>query len=150
VTVPKRSAGLLLYRRTGPSLQVLLAHPGGPLHARKDVWGLPKGLYDESETPLAAAHREFTEEIGIAPPDGDPLPLGEITQKGGKRVLAWALEGDLDTAQVLSNTFGMVWQERWQEFAEVDRAEWFPIEQARDKILPAQAPFLDRLLEQLS
>jgi predicted NUDIX family NTP pyrophosphohydrolase len=150
VTVPKRSAGLLLYRRTGPSLQVLLAHPGGPLHARKDVWGLPKGLYDESETPLAAAYREFTEEIGIAPPDGDPLPLGEITQKGGKRVLAWALEGDLDPAEVLSNTFGMVWQGRWQEFAEVDRAEWFPIEQARDKILPAQAPFLDRLLEQLS
>lgn len=144
--VPRRSAGLLLFRRA-PQLQVLLAHPGGPLHAGKDVWTVPKGEYADDEEPLAAAYREYGEEIGVAPPDGDPLPLGEVTQKGGKRVLAWALEGDLDVAQVRSNLFGMQWQGRWQQFPEVDRAEWFDLPTARRKILPAQEPFLDRLVE---
>jgi predicted NUDIX family NTP pyrophosphohydrolase len=142
----KRSAGLLLYRRTTDGIEVLLAHPGGPLHARKDVWGLPKGEYLQDEEPLAAAYREWEEEIGHAPPAGAALDLGEITQKGGKKVLAWALEGDLDPATVRSNLFGMQWQGRWQEFPEIDRAEWFPIADARRKILPAQEDFLDRLL----
>ena len=142
----KRSAGLLLFRRTPDGLEVLLAHPGGPLHARKDVWGLPKGEYTDDEEPRAAAYREYAEEIGHAPPDGDPLELGEITQKGGKKVLAWAVEGDLDPALVQSNLFGMTWQGRWQEYPEIDRAAWFPLEAARAKILPAQEPFLDRLL----
>jgi predicted NUDIX family NTP pyrophosphohydrolase len=135
----KRSAGLLLFRRS-PELQVLLAHPGGPLHARKDVWTVPKGEYGDAEEPLAAAYREYAEELGSPAPDGDPLPLGEVTQKSGKRVIAWALEGDLDPATVRSNLFGMTWQGRWQEFA---------IPEARAKVMPAQEPFLDRLLELL-
>ena len=128
---------------------MLLAHPGGPLHAHKDVWGVPKGLYDDDEEPLAAAYREYTEEIGVAPPDGDPVPLGEVVQKGGKRVLVWALEGDLDPSTVKSNLFTLVWHGRAQEFPEIDRAEWFTVEQARRRINPAQEPFLDRLLAAL-
>jgi predicted NUDIX family NTP pyrophosphohydrolase len=143
--VPRRSAGLLLFRRT-PDLQVLLAHPGGPLHARKDVWTIPKGEYSGEEEPLTAAYREYAEEIGVAPPDGEPLPLGDIRQKGGKVVIAWALEGDLDVSTVKSNTFGMQWRGTWQEFPEIDRAGWFTVEQARAKLMPAQQPFLDRLL----
>jgi predicted NUDIX family NTP pyrophosphohydrolase len=106
--VPKRSAGLLLYR-TSPDLQVLLVHPGGPFFARKDdgVWSVPKGEYEPDEDPLAAARREFAEELGTAPPDGEPIDLGEITQRAGKIVTAWALEGDLDVAAVVSNTFEM-------------------------------------------
>jgi predicted NUDIX family NTP pyrophosphohydrolase len=141
----KRSAGLLLFRRT-PELEVLLAHPGGPLHARKDVWTVPKGEYGEDELPQAAAYREFAEELGHEPPEGVAVDLGEIVQKGGKRVVAWALEGDLDTGTVVSNLFGMTWQGRWQEFPEIDRAEWFDIPTARAKIMPAQEDFLDRLL----
>lgn len=144
----KRSVGLLLFRRTS-GLEVLLAHPGGPLHAHKDVWTVPKGEYGEDEQPLAAAYREWAEEIGVPVPAGTPLPLGEVVQKGGKRVLAWALEGDLDPALVSSNLFGMTWQGRWQEFPEVDRAEWFDVPLARAKVLPAQEPFLDRLVSLL-
>ena len=147
--MPKRSAGILLYRRT-PLLEVLLAHPGGPLHARKDVWTLPKGEYDETEAPLEAALREYAEEIGHPAPSGEPLALGEITQKSGKRVVAFALEGDLDVATVASNTFSMVWAGRRQEFPEIDRAQWFDLTAARTKIMPAQAPFLDRLVEILT
>lgn len=143
--MPKRSAGLLLFRRVS-GLEVLLAHPGGPLHAAKDVWTVPKGEYDETEPPLEAAYREWAEEIGHPPPPGTPLDLGEITQKGGKRVVAWALEGDLDVTTVVSNLFGMAWQGRWQEFPEVDRAAWFDLATARAKVLPAQEPFLDRLV----
>lgn len=142
--MPKRSAGILLYRRT-PVLEVLLAHPGGPLHARKDVWTIPKGEYDETEEPLTAALREYAEEIGHAPPSGHPLPLGEITQKSGKRVFAWALEGDLDVTTVRSNTFTMIWAGREQTFPEIDRAQWFDLGTARLKIMPAQEPFLTRL-----
>jgi predicted NUDIX family NTP pyrophosphohydrolase len=142
--VANKSAGLLLYRRS-PELEVLLAHPGGPLHARKDVWTVPKGEYGDDEEPLVAAYREYTEEIGHPPPPGDPLDLGEITQRSGKRVVAWALEGDVDVSTVASNLFGMSWQGRWQEFPEVDRAEWFDLPTARRKILPAQEPFLSRL-----
>lgn len=142
--MPKRSAGLLLFRRT-PALEVLLAHPGGPLHAHKDVWTVPKGEYGDDELPLVAAYREYAEEIGSAAPEGEPIPLGEVVQKSGKWVLAWALEGDLDATAVRSNLFGMTWQGRWQEFPEVDRAEWFDLAAARRKIMPAQEPFLDRL-----
>lgn len=142
--MPKRSAGILLYRRT-PVLEVLLAHPGGPLHARKDVWTIPKGEYDETEEPLTAALREYAEEIGDAPPSGHPLPLGEITQKSGKRVFAWALEGDLDVTTVRSNTFTMIWAGREQTFPEIDRAQWFDLGTARLKIMPAQEPLLTRL-----
>ncbi len=147
--MPRTSAGLLLFRRA-PVLEVLLAHPGGPLHARKDVWGVPKGEYGKDEGPLAAAYREFAEEIGHPPPPGHPVELGEVVQKGGKRVVAWALEGDLDPTTVSSNVFGMQWQGRWQEFPEIDRAAWFDVETAHAKILPAQAPFLDRLAAQLT
>lgn len=146
--MPKKSAGLLLFRRT-PEVEVLLAHPGGPLHANKDVWTVPKGEYTDEEEPLVAAYREYGEEIGLAPPDGEALPLGEITQKSGKRVLAWALEGDLDVTAVTSNTFGMKWHGAWQEFPEIDRAEWFDVATARRKMMPAQQPFLDRLLATL-
>jgi predicted NUDIX family NTP pyrophosphohydrolase len=142
--MPKRSAGLLLFRRT-TALEVLLAHPGGPLHAHKDVWTVPKGEYGDDEQPLAAAYREYAEEIGQPPPEGSPLPLGEVTQKSGKRVVAWALEGDLDPDQVRSNLFRMRWQGRWQEFPEIDAARWFDLDRARTKIMPAQEPFLDRL-----
>lgn len=142
--MPKRSAGLLLYRRTS-GLEVLLAHPGGPLHAHKDVWTVPKGEYADDEEPLAAAYREFAEELGHPAPEGDPLDLGEIIQKSGKRVRAWALEGELDPGTVVSNLFGMSWRGQWQQFPEIDRAEWFDLVTARQKLMPAQAPFLDRL-----
>jgi predicted NUDIX family NTP pyrophosphohydrolase len=142
--VARRSAGLLLFRRT-PDLEVLLAHPGGPLHARKDVWTVPKGEYDDSEEPLVAAYREFAEEVGHPVPEGPALDLGEIQQKGGKLVVAWAVEGDLDPATAVSNTFTMVWQGREQEFPEIDRVAWFDLPTARRKINERQVPFLDRL-----
>ena len=142
--MPKRSAGLLLFRRA-PELEVLLALPGGPLHRGKDVWTVPKGEYDETEEPLAAAYREWAEELGSVPPAGTPLPLGEVVQKSGKRVLAWALEGDLDVTTVVSNTFTMVWHGREQAFPEIDRAQWMGVDEARRRIMPAQAPLLDAL-----
>ena len=147
----KRSAGILLFRRApvASGLEVLLAHPGGPLHAKKDVWTVPKGEYDDSEIPLAAAYREFEEELGQPVPDGPALDLGEVTQKGGKRVVAWAVEGDLDPASAVSNTFGMTKQGRWQEFPEIDRVAWFDVPTARTKINPAQEAFLDRLADLL-
>ncbi|HEX2102141.1 MAG TPA: NUDIX domain-containing protein [Solirubrobacteraceae bacterium] len=148
-----RSAGILLHRRGSAGPEVLLVHPGGPYWAKRDAgaWSIPKGEYNDGEDPLACARREFAEELGSAPPDGaEPVELGEVRQKGGKVVLAWALEGDLDAATIRSNTFAMEWPPRsgaMREFAEVDRAEWFSIDAARDKILPAQAPLLDRLVE---
>jgi predicted NUDIX family NTP pyrophosphohydrolase len=152
--VPARSAGLLLYRSTRDGPEVLLAHPGGPFWARKDegVWSLPKGEYDEESDALEAARREFGEETGLRIPAGEPFPLGEVTQRGGKRVSAWALEGDLDLTGAASNTFEMEWPRgsgRVAEFPEVDRVEWLPLDRAYAKILPAQAPFLDRLLQAL-
>ena len=144
----KRSAGLLLFRRA-PALEVLLAHPGGPLHARKDVWTVPKGEYLDDEEPQLAAYREFTEEVGHPVPAGPALDLGEIVQRSGKRVVAWAVEGDLDPATCVSNTFRMVWHGREQEFPEVDRVAWFDLPTARTKIMAAQEPFLDRLGELL-
>jgi predicted NUDIX family NTP pyrophosphohydrolase len=145
-----RSAGIVLYRGRADSLEVLLVHPGGPVWARRDAgaWSIPKGEYGDDEEPLAAARREFEEELGLPAPDGEPLELGEIRQKSGKRVLAWALAGDLDAERIQSNTFSMQWPPRsgrMQEFPEVDRAQWFAPAQAREKLNPAQAPLLDRL-----
>jgi predicted NUDIX family NTP pyrophosphohydrolase len=146
------SAGILLYRERSRALEVLLVHPGGPLWARKDVgaWSLPKGEYAAGEDALAAARREFEEELGSPAPPGEPLELGEIRQRSGKRVRAWALAGDLDETGITSNTLEIEWPPRSGrriEIPEVDRAEWFELERAREKINPAQAALLDRLLE---
>lgn len=143
------SAGLLMYR-IGPSgPEVLLAHPGGPFWAKKDdgAWTLPKGECNEGEEPLAAACREFTEETGFTP-CGPFQPLGEVRQKSGKQVAAWAFAGECDPAAINSSAFEMEWPPRSgrrQSFAEIDRAEWFSLDDARRKLLPAQVPFLDRL-----
>jgi predicted NUDIX family NTP pyrophosphohydrolase len=145
----KKSAGLLMYRQNGGALQVLLAHPGGPYWRNKDegAWTLPKGEYDESEEALAAALREFAEETGFAP--APPyLPLGDVVQKSGKRISAWAFAGDGDPAQLRCNTFEMEWPPRsgkMQSFPEIDRIEWFGLEDARRKMIPAQRALLDRL-----
>jgi predicted NUDIX family NTP pyrophosphohydrolase len=143
------SAGLLLYRHGVAGLEVLLAHPGGPFWARKDdgAWMLPKGELGPHEDPLDAARREFAEEIGIAP-EGPFAPLGEVRQKGGKRVLAWAVAGDFDPGQLRSNLFEIEWPPRSgrrRTFAEIDRVGWFDIEQARVKVLASQWPFIERL-----
>ena len=145
----KRSAGLLLWRRRD-GLEVLLGHPGGPLFAGRDegVWSIPKGEYLPDEEPLAAAYREFAEEIGVAPPDGEPVHLGEVRQRSGKVVTVWAQEGDLDVSEISSNLFTMQWPPRSgrvQEFPELDRAAWLDLETARPKLAPAQVAFLDRL-----
>lgn len=138
-----------MYRIRDGAVEVLLAHPGGPLFAKKDdgCWTLPKGEYGDDEDALQAAQREFQEETGIAP-RGPFLPLGEITQKGGKIVIAWAFRGDCDPAQIKSNTFEMQWPPRsgrMQHFPEVDRAVFFTLEQAKSKIKDAQVPLLDTL-----
>ncbi len=152
----KRSGGILLYRTTAGGPEVLLVHPGGPFWARKDlgVWSIPKGEYAEDEDPRAAAVREFEEELGTAPPgDADGmLELGEIKQRAGKVVIAYAVAGDLDASAIRSNTFELEWPPRsgrTQHVPEVDRAEWFAPAEARRKLVPAQAPFVDRLLERI-
>ncbi len=149
-----RSAGILLFRRAGGAVEVLIVHPGGPLWARRDdgAWSIPKGEYEPGEEALAAARREFEEEIGAPPPGGEALALGEVRLKSGKRVVAWALEGDIDAATIRSNTFAMQWPPRSgriQEFPEVDRGDWFSPAQARVKLNPAQVEFVDRLLDML-
>jgi predicted NUDIX family NTP pyrophosphohydrolase len=146
----KRSAGILLYRRRAGELEVLLVHPGGPFWASKDLgaWSIPKGEHDADEDARACALRELEEETGSAPSPGELTELGEVRQKSGKVVEAWALEGDLDPATIRSNTFMMQWPPRsgqMKEFPEVDRAEWFGLAAARERINPAQAAFLDRL-----
>jgi predicted NUDIX family NTP pyrophosphohydrolase len=142
-----------MYRRRGPGVEVLLVHPGGPFWAKKDLgaWSIPKGEYAAGEEPLAVAMREFEEETG-ARPSGDFLPLGESVQPGRKIVTAWAVEGDFDVGALKSNLFELEWPPksgRRTSFPEVDRAEWFSIEDARKKILPGQSAFLDRLLSAL-
>ena len=148
----RRSAGILLYRRAANDLEVLLVHPGGPFWTRRDAgaWSIPKGEYEPEDDPLAAARREFEEELGSAPPGTEPLELGEVRQKSGKLVRAWALEGDLEATAAFSNNFTVEWPPRsgqMREFPEVDRAEWFTLAAAREKINSAQAAFLDRLAE---
>lgn len=152
----KRSAGILLFRRNGDATEFLLVHPGGPFWTKKDAgaWSIPKGQIEEDEEPRACAIRELQEELGPAP-ELDPeglIELGSVRQRAGKVVEAWAAEADFDPAALDSITFSMEWPPRsgrQAEFPEVDRAEWFGLEAAREKVLPAQAEFLDRLLERL-
>jgi predicted NUDIX family NTP pyrophosphohydrolase len=148
------SAGLLLFRRRAGRLEVFLAHPGGPFWANRDdgVWTLPKGLVAGGEDLLAAARREFEEETGIRP-TGPFLPLGQVRQKSGKVVHAWAWEGDADPEKVRSNTMRLEWPRgsgRWLVFPEVDRCAWFDPAQAREKLIAAQAAFVDRLAAELT
>jgi predicted NUDIX family NTP pyrophosphohydrolase len=148
------SAGILMYRRDWGEVQVLLVHPGGPFWAKRDLgaWSIPKGEHDPGEDPWAAAVREFKEETGLGPPDGVRFELGEEKQRSGKRITAFALEGSLDANLVRSNLCTLEWPPRsgrTQSFPEVDRAEWFPIPVARQKIVAGQVPFLDRLAQKL-
>lgn len=147
---------MLLYRRaSGGGIEILLAHPGGPIWAKRDAgaWTVPKGEFHEGEEPWAVARREFEEETGHPAPDGDPIELGEIRQKGGKLVEAWALEGDLDPATAQSNTFPLEWPPRsgnWITIPEIDRVEWFAPDEARRRLKDTQVPFIDRLIEALT
>jgi predicted NUDIX family NTP pyrophosphohydrolase len=152
--VPKRSAGLLLFRERPDGVEVLLVHPGGPLWARKDdgAWSIPKGEFTPDEEPLRAALRECEEEIGLAV-TGDFIPLDVVRQPGGKLVYAWAAAADFDPASLVSNRFSMEWPPgsgRSRAFPEVDRAGWFGLDEARRKILKGQLPLLDRLNELLA
>ena len=145
----QQSSGLLLYRRRPGGLEVLLVHPGGPFWSRKDfgAWSIPKGGHEAGETPLDAARREFREETGFSV-EGPFLPLTPVRQAGGKVVSAWAVEGDLDATAVHSTTFKMEWPPksgREQEFPEVDRAAWFPLDVAAQKILAGQRPLIEEL-----
>lgn len=146
----KISAGLLLYRRRPSGLEVLLAHPGGPLWRHRDLgaWTIPKGGLHHGEDPLDAARREFAEETGVRI-DTPAAPLGSITQASGKVVHAWAVEGDFDPALLTSNTMAFEWPRgsgRWIEVPEVDRVAWFEPDEARRRLNPGQAPLVDRLL----
>jgi predicted NUDIX family NTP pyrophosphohydrolase len=147
------SAGVLLFRRVAGSLEVFLAHPGGPFWAKRDggAWTVPKGVVDEGEDLLDAARRELREETGLAPA-GPFLPLGAIKQKGGKTVHVWACESDAEPSTVTSNDTRVEWPRgsgRWLTFPEVDRCEWFGLDEARGRINPAQAELLDRLNHRL-
>lgn len=146
---PRTSAGIVLYRRA-PQLQVLIGHMGGPFWAGKDdgAWSIPKGEYGPDEDAFAAALREFAEELGSPPPSSGFVALGEIRQRNGKAVTAWAVEGDLDADAIVSNTFELPWPPRAgrvQTFPEVDRAAWFDLEAARPKLVSGQAELLERL-----
>jgi predicted NUDIX family NTP pyrophosphohydrolase len=148
----RRSAGIVLYRAGDGGLEVLLVHPGGPFWAKKDlgVWSIPKGEYEPGEDPQACALREFEEETGTALETQTLVELGAVMQKAGKEVTAWAVRGDLDPAGVHSNSFTMEWPPRsgrQQEFPEIDRAEWFALDEARAKLVAAQAELLDRLVQ---
>ena len=147
------SAGILLHRPAPGApgeVEVLLGHPGGPFWARKDAgaWSIPKGEHDPAEDPLAAAAREFAEELGAPPPAGSPVPLGTVRQPSGKRLTVFALAGDLDADAVVSNTFPLEWPPRsgrFRDFPEIDRAAWFGPDAARSALTRGQLPFLDRL-----
>ncbi len=150
----RRSAGLLLFRTRRDTLQILLGHPGGPFFANKDDghWTVLKGELEPDEEPIDVARREFAEETGHPAPSGPLIALGEVRQRSGKLVQAWAAEGDLDPAEAVSNTFELEWPPRSgkvREFPEIDRVAWFDVEAARAKIIGSQAPFLDRLREAL-
>jgi predicted NUDIX family NTP pyrophosphohydrolase len=155
----KRSAGILMYRGSGPGqrrgLEVLLVHSGGPFWAKKNqgAWSLPKGEYGEGEDPLQAARREFAEELGAPAPASGYLDLGTVTQTGRKAIIAFAVAGDFDPAALKSNLFELEWPPRsglMRSFPEVDRAQWFGADEAAKKILPRQVPFIERLLAQLA
>jgi predicted NUDIX family NTP pyrophosphohydrolase len=153
--VPKLSAGLLLYRVNDGELEVLIGHPGGPFWARKDdgAWSIPKGEYTEGEDPWTVARREFEEELGKKPPAGARIDLDPVKQPGGKVVTAFAVRGDLDLDGTFSNTFEMEWPKgsgKVREFPEIDRVGWFPVAQARSKLLKGQRPLLDHLMSALA
>jgi predicted NUDIX family NTP pyrophosphohydrolase len=146
----KTSAGILLYRRGEAGLEVLIGHMGGPFWERKDAgaWSVPKGETKEGEDSLTVAKREFTEELGSPPPQEPYLELGEVRQANGKRVIVFAARGDLDAESARSNTFEMEWPKgsgQIREFPEIDQAAWVSLAQAREKLIPAQVPFLERL-----
>jgi predicted NUDIX family NTP pyrophosphohydrolase len=153
----RHSAGILLFRLAAGSadpVEVLLGHMGGPFWARKDAsaWSIPKGEIEPDEQPQDAARREFAEELGLPAPNGEYLPLGDVTVSSGKVVTIWAVEGDLDPAAVVPGTFEMEWPRgsgRLREFPEIDRAGWFGLADARDKLVSGQRPFLDRLAQRL-
>ncbi|MFI8962822.1 NUDIX domain-containing protein [Streptomyces sp. NPDC053493] len=151
----KRSAGLLLFRRTPDGVtEVLIGHMGGPFWSARDTaaWSIPKGEYDPGETPEAAARREFEEELGLPAPDGAWIDLGEVRQNNGKLVTIWAVEGDLDPEAVVPGTFTMEWPRGsgvLREFPEIDRVGWFPFGQAEPLLVAGQRPFLERLAARL-
>jgi len=152
--MPVKSAGILLYRFKDGQLQVMLVHPGGPFWKKKDkgAWSIPKGICEEGEASVEAAKREFKEETGFDI-DGKFIDLGELKQSSGKIVHAWAVEGDLDTTKIKSNTFQIEWPKgsgKIREYPEIDKGEWFSIDIAKEKIVKGQKEFLDRLLEKLS
>lgn len=152
--MPVRSAGILLYRRGASGPEVLLVHPGGPFWAKKDegAWSIPKGEFEGAEDPLGAARREFEEELGSPAPPGAVLALEPLRQPSGKVIHAWAIGGDFDPSGLKSNAFTLEWPPRSgrrQEFPEVDRAAWFPLEDAARKIVQGQAALLRQLQAQL-
>jgi predicted NUDIX family NTP pyrophosphohydrolase len=149
--MPKLSAGLLLYRISAGSVEVLIGHPGGPFWAKKDdgAWSIPKGEYTDGEDPWAAARREFEEELGKPPPDGPRIDLPPLKQPSGKIITAFAVRGDLDLEGTVSNTFELEWPRgsgNVREYPEIDRADWFSVTAARSKLLKGQRPLLDRLM----
>jgi len=148
--VKKLSAGIVLYQLADARLRVLLVHPGGPFWAKKDLgaWSIPKGEYEEGQDPRLAALQELREETGLVLGDVDLMPLDSVRQSGGKVVTAWAAERDFDVATLVSNTFELVWPKGTppREFPEVDRAQWFAPQDARRKLVTAQAAFVDRLV----
>ncbi len=151
--MPKKSAGILVYRKTREEYEVLLVHPGGPFWAKKDLnsWSVPKGEFEDDEEPLTAAKREFKEETGFIS-NGEFIKLDPVKQPSGKLIYSWAVEGDFDTAQVISNLFELEWPPKsglFKEFPEIDRAEWFTFETAKKKILSGQVPILDNLQRML-
>jgi predicted NUDIX family NTP pyrophosphohydrolase len=151
----KFSAGILVFRRRGKSIEVLLAHPGGPLWAKKDegAWSIIKGEYDEQEAAFDAAKREFKEETSHDAPEGEYLEIGAIKSKAGKTITAWAVEADFDAETIKSNTFEMEWPPRSgnkQKFPENDRAEWFTLDEATGKINKSQTEFIGRLADLLN
>jgi predicted NUDIX family NTP pyrophosphohydrolase len=148
--MPKISAGLLMYRVRESNLEVFLIHPGGPFWAKKDIgaWSIPKGLLDPGEDPLAAAQREFEEETGFKISAGPFVPLSPVKQKSGKVIQTWAVEGDCNPSEMKSNLFPLEWPPRSgkkQEFPEADRAAWFGIDEAKERINPGQLPILNEL-----
>jgi predicted NUDIX family NTP pyrophosphohydrolase len=150
----ERSAGILMFKGRGSALRLLLVHPGGPFWANKDkdAWSIPKGEYQEGEPMLAVARREFEEELGVVAPAGDVFDLGELVQPSRKVITTFAIEGDFDPNKLQSNLFELEWPPksgRKRSFPEVDRAEWFTSAEAREKILPGQRPFIDRLLVEI-
>ena len=151
--MPQRSAGILLFRRRRGTIEVLLAHPGGPFWAKRDegAWSIPKGVYEPGEDGLSAARREFAEETG-APTEGEAVALGAFRQSSAKTVDVWAIEGEFDPARLKSNTFTLEWPPRSgrrREVPEIDRVQWFALDEASRKMLKGQRPILQALLRGL-